>query len=523
MYTKKFRGFTLIELLVVIAIIAILAAILFPVFAKARQKAYETTCINNSRQIALAMQMWTQDNANVYPPTTNTWGAINLPAKTLICPTAGVKVINGYGVNCGIGSKSVSDQSLGSNPGTLMLTADAVPSCLNILYKSSDAAFIHSGGKAVESFGDGHVALSTGAAVLPINMPFTMNLMEGITDETHGGAMAIYGDSTQSLGGNNFVAYPTGWKVYSYAQAGSTAPPFVKNGGAFNLASSPTLLTDAAINNWSSVGGGNPAGSAGAGLTNWWGGTKLMFSDNTLAWDPPSDTGTNLAWVVQLPVNNNTYPSSCLPTGVSGWPSGVGVWSINIPQFDILFSGGVMYGQSYPACDDTIDVLDNNMAPIASLEFKCAGPAGASSWTPTTCVSQILLNGVPMISVTGGSANNADGNGGYPWGLWKMCYNSGYQFNQLTISGGSYINGAAISATMSGASIATVTGGSNAISASAPGISGSNPACPEYLVFHSSDTTLSSGGGVSFGIQTSNANVSPASAFNFAWANTLPY
>ena len=46
------QGFTLIELLVVIAIIAILAAILFPVFARAREKARQTTCTSNQRQIA---------------------------------------------------------------------------------------------------------------------------------------------------------------------------------------------------------------------------------------------------------------------------------------------------------------------------------------------------------------------------------------------------------------------------------------------------------------------------------------
>ncbi|MCW3095230.1 MAG: hypothetical protein JWL77_848 [Chthonomonadaceae bacterium] len=57
----KTRAFTLIELLVVIAIIAILAAILFPVFAQARAKARATACISNQHQIALALSMYRQD------------------------------------------------------------------------------------------------------------------------------------------------------------------------------------------------------------------------------------------------------------------------------------------------------------------------------------------------------------------------------------------------------------------------------------------------------------------------------
>jgi len=54
-------GFTLIELLVVIAIIAILAAILFPVFSQARESARKTACLSNTKQIGLAVSMYVQD------------------------------------------------------------------------------------------------------------------------------------------------------------------------------------------------------------------------------------------------------------------------------------------------------------------------------------------------------------------------------------------------------------------------------------------------------------------------------
>jgi len=61
------RGFTLIELLVVIAIIAILAAILFPVFAKAREKARQTSCLSNVKQMALGVLMYAQDFDEQWP------------------------------------------------------------------------------------------------------------------------------------------------------------------------------------------------------------------------------------------------------------------------------------------------------------------------------------------------------------------------------------------------------------------------------------------------------------------------
>ncbi len=103
------KGFTLIELLVVIAIIAILAAILFPVFAKARAKARQTACLSNSRQIATAILSYNQDYdgcfPQVYNDTTGTrwmWADIITPyvknRQLFACPS-GIATDSGANTN----------------------------------------------------------------------------------------------------------------------------------------------------------------------------------------------------------------------------------------------------------------------------------------------------------------------------------------------------------------------------------------------------------------------------------------
>jgi len=81
----KKHGFTLIELLVVIAIIAILAAILFPVFARAREKARQTSCLSNIKQISLSTLMYVQDYDEIMPRYYHT-SSLNFTVQVSIQP-----------------------------------------------------------------------------------------------------------------------------------------------------------------------------------------------------------------------------------------------------------------------------------------------------------------------------------------------------------------------------------------------------------------------------------------------------
>jgi prepilin-type N-terminal cleavage/methylation domain-containing protein/prepilin-type processing-associated H-X9-DG protein len=80
-YLRNRPGFTLIELLVVIAIIAILAAILFPVFAQARAKARQAACLSNMKQIGNALMMYTQDYDETYPANVSLPGSAVNPQE----------------------------------------------------------------------------------------------------------------------------------------------------------------------------------------------------------------------------------------------------------------------------------------------------------------------------------------------------------------------------------------------------------------------------------------------------------
>jgi prepilin-type N-terminal cleavage/methylation domain-containing protein/prepilin-type processing-associated H-X9-DG protein len=100
--TKRGAGFTLIELLVVIAIIAILASILFPVFARARENARRSSCSSNLKQIGLGMMQYTQDYDERFPLSLSNWSS---PVDQTTLGTPGLVYITGTGTSAQQGHK----------------------------------------------------------------------------------------------------------------------------------------------------------------------------------------------------------------------------------------------------------------------------------------------------------------------------------------------------------------------------------------------------------------------------------
>ncbi len=151
----KRLGFTLIELLVVIAIIAILAAILFPVFARARENARRTSCLSNAKQLGLGFMQYTQDYDEMYPiigyalgdtvvypsgqTSNNSWILRVYPyvksVQIFTCPSNTIPPWQG-----GTSPSAVAGTSYGAS--SALLTNGLVPTALAAVQKVSDTVLL---------------------------------------------------------------------------------------------------------------------------------------------------------------------------------------------------------------------------------------------------------------------------------------------------------------------------------------------------------------------------------------------
>jgi len=133
--SKRVRGFTLIELLVVIAIIAILAAILFPVFARARENARKSNCQSNLKQIGTGIAMYVQDYDQMYPRAH--FGCTS--ESPLAMAYTWVDVVQPYIKNTGVFVCPSRSDWICVAPGTLPVTTNRGGYAANYCYRGQTA------------------------------------------------------------------------------------------------------------------------------------------------------------------------------------------------------------------------------------------------------------------------------------------------------------------------------------------------------------------------------------------------
>jgi len=149
------HGFALVELLVVIGIIGMLMALLLPIFAHARAKAWDGTCLSNQRQIAMALVMWAQDHDETLPDAATVWPDLQLDAQLLRCPAMRSRAQNSYAFNAAIGGEVLTSIS---DPTATVLTADG-KSADNLANSAADLDPRHHA-MVVAGYVDGHALLT---------------------------------------------------------------------------------------------------------------------------------------------------------------------------------------------------------------------------------------------------------------------------------------------------------------------------------------------------------------------------
>jgi len=357
--TPTRRGFTLIELLVVIAIIAILAAILFPVFAKAREKARQSQCANNVRQLIIAIQIYQQDHEEKFPKRDSIFADVAFPPKSLNCPTYGTTKGIGYGFNKWIAEKSMNDPGMLS-PQTLVVLADS-KTPTHLMSTSADADPRHTD-KVNVGYADGHVELvkQNEVNVLPTADIEVLDL----TADWTGSGWSKYSD----VAGNG-TPLPANWEFNGYAYQGGLASWL---DGYF-------------------AGAGKHANNA----------IHLVGCEAGYGWNK---TTIASPYVMNIPLSSGS------PVAARAFDD---AWVVNLPRFSFPEMGRSATEAGPFVAYAAISVLDVAKQPIATLQLDVNRAANTAVYS---------ANGTPMVSKPCDVYFSAEYPGSYVSNTWVYKY-----------------------------------------------------------------------------------------------------
>lgn len=283
-------GFTLIELLVVIAIIAILAAILFPVFAKAREKARQTTCASNEKQLGLAIIQYAQDADELFPAgqggnTNNGWAGEIYPY---------VKSIAAY--DCPDDPTTTTTSTQTENGVTKAYTLYPVSFAIN---------------ETLSTGQDNGAGAKISALSAPANTVLLVECIGDQTDPTYAGEYnftGIYGSAAT-------IGYGQGY--WMHPNPGNNTLPVDDTGTLGNIAP-----TNSGYNNSNTPNGRHTGGS------------NFLLCDGHVKWILPQYVSPG------MPAANNNQASPEVTTGTScgGWNCTAAGTEASNPSYTATFS-----------------------------------------------------------------------------------------------------------------------------------------------------------------------------------------
>jgi prepilin-type N-terminal cleavage/methylation domain-containing protein/prepilin-type processing-associated H-X9-DG protein len=294
------KGFTLIELLVVIAIIAILAAILFPVFAKAREKARQTSCASNMRQLSLGFAQYVQDFDEKFPNGTIGSGTEPTGWASQIYPEIKSTAV----FKC-------PDDSTTSVPSTTAGVGTAVP----ISYAEN---WNVQGGASLAQF------IATTSTVLLFEV-------SGVTGDPSNvvSPSGAVGDGYSASELDTFAATDTGT-----TDAGALSNGFTYGGATNTVFTAPTaaqsLYETGYLININNNTGGYDTANAGGGLHS--GGANYAYIDSHVKWALPSAISAGLSNTVSS-TDTGTLETSGSPNTFDA--AGTGASTIKAGTFSL--------------------------------------------------------------------------------------------------------------------------------------------------------------------------------------------